>query len=162
MIADDGLQEKYGDLYEKKIEVFPPVPFFFAKSFVYTFDKKEQERGRERVIGANFSVPLCTPVYATRNGTVLYSKNSSDEDGLMVNIGSIDHELGRIEHSYKHLDRAYVSDGDYVVRGRLIGLSGNSGNFSKDSRGSFHLNFSVYSNIDDKKIFFVPVFVEVK
>lgn len=162
MNAKENSISDNGNPQAREINVSLPVPFLFSKSFSFISDIEEQEGSRSRIIGAYFSVPLCTPVYAAKNGTVTFSKNTKGKDGLTIIINSVDGEVGRFEHSYKHLDRVYVYEDDYVTRGRLIGLSGNSGNFDKNALGSFHLEFSVYADHGDKIEYLKPVFTGIE
>jgi len=71
-----------------------------------------------------------TPVYAARDGKVMYSKRVS-EDGLSVGYGravKLDHGDG-LTSAYAHLSElAGLSPGENVKRGQLVGYMGTSGN----------------------------------
>lgn len=77
------------------------------------------------------------PIYASDNGTVIYAGwNDTGYGNLIV----IDHNNG-YETVYAHLSALYVSCGDSVYRGTVIGAAGNTGK----STGS-HLHFEVRLN----------------
>ncbi len=73
--------------------------------------------------GTDFAIPVGTPVTTTAPGIVLRVDREFDHGGLKV---CIDHGQGLFTTS-GHLTRALVTEGEYVRRGQLIGLSGASG-----------------------------------
>jgi len=73
--------------------------------------------------GTDFAVPVGTLVAASANGRVVRVSNEFHRGGLKI---FIDHG-GAIVTSYNHLGRALVEQGDRVVRGQVIALSGASG-----------------------------------
>ena len=72
--------------------------------------------------GLDFSVPLGTPVRSTADGVVV-SVEKQRGLGRMV---AIDHD-GGVKTLYAHLQKAMVTRGQRVARGKVIALSGNSG-----------------------------------
>ncbi len=74
------------------------------------------------------------PVYATRSGRVITAVTSDRGYGIYV---MIDHGDG-YSSLYAHMSARYVSAGDSVSKGQMIGRVGNTGN----SRGA-HLHFEV-------------------
>jgi murein DD-endopeptidase len=74
-------------------------------------------------VGTDFAVPVGTPIVTTAPGWVLRVDQELDHGGLKV---CIDHGQGLFTTS-SHLSLALVSEGAYVERGRVIGLSGASG-----------------------------------
>lgn len=74
------------------------------------------------------------PVYATRSGKVITAITSDSGYGIYV---ILDHGDG-YSSLYAHMSARYVSTGDYVTKGQMIGRVGNTGN----SRGA-HLHFEV-------------------
>ena len=72
--------------------------------------------------GMDFACDIGTPIYATANGVV---KSARYESGY-GHIVTLDHGYG-YETRYAHLSSMEVEDGQRVVRGEVIALSGNSG-----------------------------------
>ncbi len=90
----------------------------------------------------DFLMPIGTPIFASRNGSVLLVEERY-VDGNRVpgeeNFVNIVHDDGSIA-GYVHLtqDGALVAVGDAVGRGDLIGLSGDTGSSTEP-----HLHFHV-------------------
>lgn len=74
------------------------------------------------------------PVYATRSGRVISAVTSDSGYGIYV---VIDHGDG-YSSLYAHMSERYVSTGDSVTKGQMIGRVGDTGN----SRGA-HLHFEI-------------------
>ena len=74
------------------------------------------------------------PIYATRSGKVITAITSDKGYGIYV---IIDHGDG-YSSLYGHMSARYVSAGDTVNKGDMIGRVGNTGN----SRGA-HLHFEI-------------------
>lgn len=83
--------------------------------------------------GIDFRAATGTRVYASKTGTVTYS---GEKKGYGKTI-SIQHE-DDFSTAYGHLSRIYVSAGDFVRQGQVIGLSGSTGH----STGP-HLHFEI-------------------
>ncbi len=73
--------------------------------------------------GVDFSLPKGTPVYATGDGVIKYTRTSFSGYGKQIEI---DHGFGYTT-KYAHLDMFNVKKGQRVKRGDLIGFSGNTG-----------------------------------
>lgn len=73
--------------------------------------------------GLDFAARTGTPVYATARGVVREAKKTSSGYGRQV---VVEHGLG-FASRYAHLSQLAVKAGDQVVKGTLIGQSGNSG-----------------------------------
>ena len=73
--------------------------------------------------GQDFSCPLGTEVYATGAGVVAFAGNLNDGFGIKV---IVDHGYG-YRTIYGHLSEVKVRRGQKVVRGDMVGLSGNTG-----------------------------------
>jgi murein DD-endopeptidase MepM/ murein hydrolase activator NlpD len=73
--------------------------------------------------GVDFSLPRGTPVYATGDGVVKFTRTSIAGYGKQIEI---DHGYGYVT-KYAHLDDFAVRTGEEVKRGQLIGYSGNTG-----------------------------------
>lgn len=74
------------------------------------------------------------PVYASRSGTVITAVTSDYGYGIYV---IIDHGDG-FSTLYAHMSTRYVSKGDYVTQGQMIGRVGNTGTST-----NAHLHFEV-------------------
>ena len=72
--------------------------------------------------GADFHAPEGTPVIAVNRGVVRLVQETRDYGKTVV----IDHGLGLMS-MYMHLSKIYVSQGELVLRGQVIGLSGQTG-----------------------------------
>ena len=88
--------------------------------------------------GIDYIVTLKTPVYATADGIVDLSRNTSGTKGYGRLI-KITHAYG-FSSMYAHLSESLVKKGDFVQKGELIGYSGNSGN-SSGSRLYYEVRF---------------------
>lgn len=88
--------------------------------------------------GIDYIVSLKTPVYATADGIIDLSKNSSNSKGYGKFI-KITHAYG-FSSMYAHLSEVLVKKGDFVQKGELIGYSGNTGN-SNGARLYYEVRF---------------------
>ncbi len=73
--------------------------------------------------GIDFIVPQGTPVLATADGTVVSVRTGSKGDGNSITLS---HD-GGYETFYCHLSEIRVKEGQSVRKGRVIGVSGMSG-----------------------------------
>ncbi len=97
----------------------------------------------------DFPVPIGTPIYAAREGTVVGSEGSSNQGGAspeyrkFANYVILEHSDGTMGNYY-HLRQggAVVKIGEKITKGQLIAYSGNTGYSSGP-----HLHFSV-SKVD--------------
>ena len=97
--------------------------------------------------GIDFIAPSGTPIFASADG-VVKSARRSDSFGRVVEI---DHGYG-IVTLYAHMSKIKVKRGQKVVRGEIIGLTGNTGL----SAGP-HLHYEVHVNnkeVDPVSYFF--------
>lgn len=85
-------------------------------------------------LAVDIKVPSSTPVYAIGNGVVVKVSNISSGFGTHIvvrhdNFPSYDNQsvLTTYYSSYNHLGQALVSEGDVVLKGQQIALSGNTG-----------------------------------
>ena len=81
------------------------------------------------------------PVYATRAGRVISAVTSNTGYGIYV---LLDHGDG-YSSMYAHMSVRYVSTGDYVAKGQMIGRVGDSGNST-----AAHLHFEIRYNGEKK------------
>ncbi len=91
--------------------------------------------------GIDFSLPKGTPVYATGDGVVKFTRSSFTGYGKQIEI---DHGYGYIT-KYAHLNEFVVKTGQKIKRGELIAYSGNSGKSTAP-----HLHYEV--KIDGKPV----------
>jgi len=86
--------------------------------------------------GIDICVPPGTPILAATDGIVTFSGTESEYGRLIV----IEHGHG-FSTAYGHLDKLLIKAGEKVVKGRVIGTAGMSGN----STGP-HLHYEVRLN----------------
>lgn len=133
-------------ILKKVIKTTAKTPYF-SKSFIMPLKKikitgefgakRKYKNGRIRVHrGIDLKAPFSTKVYAINSGKVILTKKFTFEGNFLV----IDHG-GGIVSFYMHLSQFKVRKGNFVKRGQIIALSGNSGN----SR-SPHLHFAIKIN----------------
>lgn len=84
----------------------------------------------------DFGTPRGTAVMAAADGSVIVARSSGYNGGYGQYI-AIDHPNGT-QTVYGHLSKVYVTPGQQVTQGQLIGLSGNTGR----STGP-HLHFEI-------------------
>ncbi|OME78624.1 hypothetical protein BK120_23075 [Paenibacillus sp. FSL A5-0031] len=84
--------------------------------------------------GIDLGIPIGTPVSSSTDGivkTVNYPKTTDSETaqstGIYVAIQAKDEDMEGIVTKYLHLSDAYVIPGQAVLKGQIIGLSGNTG-----------------------------------
>ncbi len=91
--------------------------------------------------GTDFSLKTGTPVYATGDGVIRWTKSSFGGYGKQIEIN---HGFG-YRTKYAHLSEFVVKRGQNVKRGELIGYSGNTGGSTAP-----HLHYEVIK--DGKKV----------
>ncbi|MBR5236952.1 MAG: peptidoglycan DD-metalloendopeptidase family protein [Clostridia bacterium] len=87
--------------------------------------------------GIDFAASVGTDIYATDNGTVIYSEYNNGGYGYLIQI---DHGNGIVTY-YGHCSELLVPEGQVVAKGDLIARVGNTGR----STGP-HLHFEVRKN----------------
>ena len=96
--------------------------------------------------GIDFKAPINSEVQASNNGVIKVVKNRFYAGNSVI----IDHGQG-IYTCYFHLNKIFVSVGDFVQREDIIGLSGNTGRTTGP-----HLHFATFVNgiqINPMKLF---------
>jgi len=88
--------------------------------------------------GIDFKCPVGTPILAYRDGKVIIAYENEDGFGKRIWV-----EHGRYRDGYCHLSEFFVSAGDLVKQGQVIGLSGKSGKCEGP-----HLHFEVRIALD--------------
>lgn len=91
--------------------------------------------------GTDFSVNKGTPVYATGDGEVKFTRSSFSGYGKQIEIN---HGFGYVT-KYAHLNEFLVKKGQKVKRGQIIAYSGNTGKSTAP-----HLHYEVIK--DGKKV----------
>ncbi len=86
--------------------------------------------------GKDFAAPCLTPVYASASGTVIVARNYGWNGGYGKYV-VIAHPNGT-QTVYAHLSQVFVSVGQYVPQGFMIGTVGSTGNSS-----GCHVHFEV-------------------
>ena len=109
---------------------------YFTDGFGYRRDPFT--RTRRFHYGLDISARRGTPVYATADGIVVYSKRNGGY-GLVVKL---DHGFG-FETGYAHLSKMDVKPGQRVKRGEKIGEVGNTGRSTAP-----HLHYEVWVDGD--------------
>jgi murein DD-endopeptidase MepM/ murein hydrolase activator NlpD len=79
-------------------------------------------RNGTRNDGINIAARLDTPIRAAASGTVSYADTLSGYGKLVL----IKHSNGYVT-AYAHADRLLVAQGDFVVKGQVIGYAGQTG-----------------------------------
>ncbi len=134
--------------YQEAINVYNSVNTenYWFDDFIYPLDSRiTSPFGTKRVYnditksyhtGIDFKAALNTKIKASNNGIVKISKNRFYAGNSII----IDHGHG-VYTCYFHLNKMFVSVGDFVQKGDIIGLSGSTGR----STGP-HLHFATFVN----------------
>ncbi len=134
--------------YEHAMDVYSSVTSnnYWYEDFIYPIDSAiTSDFGTKRVFnnitksyhtGIDFKAKLNTNIYSSNNGVVKIASNRFYAGNSVI----IDHGQG-IYTCYFHLNKIFVSVGDFVQRGDILGLSGNTGR----STGP-HLHFATFVN----------------
>ncbi len=93
--------------------------------------------GRRLHQGVDLLAEVGTPVLAARSGNVISAKQNNGMGKYVI----IKHS-GNLNSIYGHLSKIYVTNGEFVRQGQIIGLVGKTGN--ANSRGiQPHLHFEI-------------------
>jgi len=93
--------------------------------------------------GVDFRTSIGTSVASVNRGVVVLVANDYSKEGNMVIIS---HGLG-IFAVYMHLSRIDVEQGELIERGRIIGLSGDTGAGVREPH--LHFNIKIYKDYID-------------
>ena len=130
------LQQTAGDLAAH----IPAIPPMNTDPFTYTLTSPFGLRADpilgigKRHTGMDFACPPGNPVYATGDGTVVLVEHDRGGYGNHVEV---DHGFGYVTR-YAHLSRIDVEQGQKLLRGDCLGLSGRSGRITGP-----HLHYEV-------------------
>ncbi len=168
-IIDKNKKSKYnyhvnwtkGSIYAKHDDLYVyRLPYTAGSFYRITQNSNElfshSESSRHAV---DFAMPEATPLYAAREGRVVDVISFNDIGGPTQDFVDYSNHI-IIQHSdgttgeYHHLmkDGAEVSIGESVIKGQLIGYSGNTG-YSTNP----HLHFGVYRSSDGNERISIPV-----
>lgn len=118
----------------------PPIKFEDVSSRFGWRPNPVGHEEKEFHVGIDLQTPTNTPVNASADGVVDFSKESGKSGYGRVVV--INHAFG-FRTLYAHLSKVVVDDGDFVTKGQIIAYSGTSGN----SNGP-HLHYEVrYGNM---------------
>jgi len=109
---------------------------------------------RKMHTGTDFSLPTGTPVHATGDGVIEFTKTKFSGYGKHIKIK---HGFG-YQTLYAHLSGFLVRAGQKVKRGQVIGYSGNTGGSTAP-----HLHYEVIKNgkkVDPVNYFYQDVSIE--
>ena len=92
--------------------------------------------------GYDFEMPIGTVITAARSGVVAHAQDgATDGDRNRTNLITIEHDDGTVAlYSHLTLNGVFVTIGQSVLAGDVIGLSGDTGN----TGGLPHLHFSLH------------------
>jgi LysM repeat protein len=134
MIPDGQVSSSLGSTAKPTSSNLPTYSGYYMKPFVG--GHKTQGLHGYRNSAVDYGMPVGTPLYAAAAGKVIISKNSGWNGGY-GNYVIIQHG-NSTQTIYGHMSSTLVSVGQTLVKGQLIGYSGNSGN----STGP-HLHFEI-------------------
>jgi murein DD-endopeptidase MepM/ murein hydrolase activator NlpD len=128
-------------------------------------------RGGKLHGGYDFAAKVGDKVYAIADSKVI----KVGYDNLSGNFVTLFHPATNDYSCYAHLYKAYVSKGQAIKRGKVIGSTGHSGHTIPDGAGGTHLHFEMgkqrtyYGYVDKGSYFnsfvkydFIPVSVWLK
>jgi len=123
-----------GDTYDPSRDT--PI-YWPLQSFTFiTRGHGESNPGSGAHPGVDIAAPPLTPIRASGTGIVIEASDDA-EYGLYVRVGHAD----GYQTMYGHATRVLVSEGDSVMAGEVIGLSGSTGRSTAP-----HLHFEVIKN----------------
>lgn len=108
------------------------------KSNIGSYWGDERDGGRRKHEGIDIFAARETPVVAISDGVIEFVGND-DIGGKTITLQPDEYEW---EAYYAHLDKQYVSNGQRVKKGQLIGTVGNTGNARTTPA---HLHFGIYT-----------------
>ena len=113
--------------------VFPVAKPFVTDEYGYSRQTGSYELAHK---GTDFRASIGEPVFSINRGVVRVAKETRNYGKTII----VDHGLG-VQSIYMHLSKIDVKEGELVLRGQTMGLSGNTGY----SNGA-HLHISVRIN----------------
>lgn len=152
----------HGDIYNTKHDYDYDyiIPYKEGESYsigqAYGGKFSHYMKGKKNAI--DFTMAEGTSICAARDGLVIFVKDDSNKHGKTIkfqdygNYVTIYHEDGTMA-DYFHIKKngSKVKEGDHVIAGQVIALSGNTGWSSGP-----HLHFQVYSFDKDMEVNTIP------
>ncbi len=113
-------------------------PVSGTKSNIGSVWGDERDGGRRTHEGIDIFATRGTPVVAISDGEITFVGND-DIGGKNITLQPDDYEWNAY---YAHLDQMFVSPGEHVKKGQMIGTVGNTGNAKSTPA---HLHFGIYT-----------------
>ncbi|WP_114787904.1 M23 family metallopeptidase [Vibrio tetraodonis] len=111
----------------------PPVKTgYLSSQYGYRLHPVSKKKAMHH--GIDYAVNVSTPIYAPADGVIEVVRKSNKGSGNFLRVA---HSFG-FTSSYSHLSTFKVKRGDYVKKGQLIGLTGNSGLST-----GYHLHYEI-------------------
>ena len=112
-----------------------------APPVISQFGAKEPIR-RVSHTGTDYGIPIGTPILAVADGQVLWAHmgGNREKGGNSIRVS---HGSGGSTTIYSHLKTILVQPGEFVKRGKVIALSGNTGYWPHPWSMPPHLHFQV-------------------
>ena len=111
----------------------PPVKTgYLSSQYGYRLHPVSKKKAMHH--GIDYAVNVGTPIYAPADGVIEVVRKSNKGSGNFLRVA---HSFG-FTSSYSHLSTFKVKRGDYVKKGQLIGLTGNSGLST-----GYHLHYEI-------------------
>lgn len=141
-------KKRSSEEYKRAMDIYASVSpkNYWYEDFIYPIDSRVTSQfGTKRIFnnkvksyhsGIDFKAWLNTKIHASNNGVVKVASNRFYAGNSVV----IDHGQG-IYTCYYHLNKIFVSVGDFVQKNDIIGLSGNTGRTTGP-----HLHFATFVN----------------
>lgn len=130
-----------GNLFGVVIKLFNDIFYNQSKSITFLrpaegfiSQKYNPERGH---FGVDFSMKDNSPIFSSAGGYVIFASYTTDY-GYSIIVSHLDNYITK----YKHCSALLKKEGDIVLQGELIALSGNSGT---ESSGP-HLHFEIWKD----------------
>ncbi|MCG7490967.1 M23 family metallopeptidase [Vibrio sp. Of14-4] len=111
----------------------PPVKTGYLSSH-YGYRLHPVSKKKAMHHGIDYAVNVGTPIYAPADGVIEVVRKSNKGSGNFLRVA---HSFG-FTSSYSHLSTFKVKRGDYVKKGQLLGLTGNSGLST-----GYHLHYEI-------------------
>ncbi|WKY59655.1 peptidoglycan DD-metalloendopeptidase family protein [Vibrio sp. SNU_ST1] len=132
--ADDNIYNENG--YKLNNDYVFPLPLHFRVSSPFDLNRKHPITNRITPhFGTDYATPIGTKIRSLSDGVVLKSRYNR----FAGNYLTIKHTDGNYAR-YLHLSERHVLTGDFITKGQIIGLTGNSG---RTTGPHLHLELSV-------------------
>ncbi|MEZ9747449.1 peptidoglycan DD-metalloendopeptidase family protein [Vibrio splendidus] len=132
--ADDNIYNENG--YKINNDYVFPLPKHYRVSSSFDLNRKHPITNRIAPhFGTDYATPIGTEIHSLSDGVVLKSRYNR----FAGNYLTIKHTDGNYAR-YLHLSERHVLAGEYITKGQIIGLTGNSG---RTTGPHLHLELSV-------------------